>query len=269
MLRTGLERREVQRRNELKIDSWSAIGLRNRRGSYSVGDSLLTEILELIGDLGGGKSTLAQFLSLVIKQEHPEAVQVTNVSMDTAHKVADVNKFIALKLIKKNKQYVFCTEDEASQAGLEARGSGGKDSALETRAITLARKAHVDLVLITQLLSMIDKRAQWLGTLYILCEAKFLPDNPTVYPDYFEYTLFDSKLREIGSFELDFIDCVEHIFPHMDTDDIPVFEHLKELWEQWYEIKDSDYIEFDWIMKGSPVNKRAAAKARKKLEILD
>jgi len=172
----------------------------------------------------------------VIKSLFPNATQVSNTEMDGTFKVEDANKFIAMKLIRKNKKYALVIEDEAAQSGLESRGSGTKKQALESRVITLVRKAHADLILISQLLSMIDKRAQWLGNIYVLCEAIWLEDNPTKYPDYFEYTVFDSKLREIGGFELDFVDCIEYIFPYMDTDDIPYGEMLKSDWEAWYNI---------------------------------
>jgi hypothetical protein len=228
----------------------------------------LGSIVILIGDLGGGKTTLARYLSLLMKAIAPHAVQVVNTQMDGTYKVEDANKFIAIKLIKKDKRYALVIEDEAAQAGLESRGSGTKGQALESRVVTLARKAHVDLMLISQLLSMIDKRAQWLGNLYVLCEAVWLEDNPTPFPDYFEYTVFDSKLREIGGFELDFVDCVQYIFPYMDTDDIPYGDKLKEQWEKWYGIRkcrnpiahglkkgedcqdcaDEEYEEFERIM---------------------
>jgi energy-coupling factor transporter ATP-binding protein EcfA2 len=213
----------------------------------------VTVILILIGDLGGGKSTLATLLSLIIRQTHPHVAQVTNVDIDTARKVEDTNKFIAIKLIKEDKRYAFCVEDEAAQAGLESRGSGSRGSALESRVITLARKAHVDLVLISQLMSMIDKRAQWLGNIYVLCEALFEDDNDTPFPDCFQYTVFDSKLKELGGFEVDFDDCVTYVFPHMDTDDIPYAEKLKEQWTQWYNITEKDYEQFDNIMEEKPM----------------
>lgn len=205
-------------------------------------------IVILIGDLGGGKTTLARFLSLLMKSLFPDDTQVANTNMDGTYKVLNANKFIAMKLITKNKRYALVIEDEAAQAGLESRGSGSRGSALESRVITLARKAHVDLILISQLLSMIDKRAQWLGNIYILCEAVWEEDNPLPFPDYFEYSVFDSKLREIGGFKLDFVDCVEYIFPFMDTDDIPYFENLKSQWESWYSIIEEDYEEFEKVM---------------------
>jgi energy-coupling factor transporter ATP-binding protein EcfA2 len=213
----------------------------------------LVVILILIGDLGGGKSTLATFLSLLLRAISPTTPQITNVDIDTAHKIEDTNKFLAMKLIKKNKQYLLAIEDEAAQAGLESRGSGSKGSALESRVITLARKSHADLVLISQLMSMLDKRAQWLGNIYVLCEAVFEDDNETPFPDYFNYTVFDSKLRETGSFSLDFQDCVKYIFPHMDTDDIPYLGKLAEQWKQWYNITESDYEEFEHIMEEKPL----------------
>jgi hypothetical protein len=233
----------------------------------------MTSILILIGDLGGGKSTLAALISLILRQLSPDTPQVTNVTVDSAHKVEDTNKFLAIKLIKKDKRYLLAIEDEAAQAGLESRGSGSKNSALETRVITLVRKAHADLILISQLMSMIDKRAQWLGNIYVLCEAVFLEGNETPYPDYFTYTVFDSKLKELGGFDVDFADCVKHVFPHMDTDDVPYADKLKEQWEKWYGITacrypeahgtekdepcqicgDETYDEFDRIMEEKPL----------------
>lgn len=191
---------------------------------------------------------MGRYLSLLVKSLFPNATQVANTQMTGTNHVEDANKFLAIKLIKKNKKYALVIEDEAAQAGLESRGSGSKSQALETRVITLARKAHVDLVLISQLLSMIDKRAQWLGNIYILCEAVWLEGNETPFPDCFEYTVFDSKLREIGGFELDFIDCVKYVFPYMETDDIPYGEKLKAQWEKWYNIVPKDYEGFERIM---------------------
>ena len=213
----------------------------------------MTVILILIGDLGGGKSSLATLISRIIRQLSPDTPQVTNVTVKTAHKVEDTNKFLAIKLIKEDKRYLYAIEDEAAQAGLESRGSGSKGSALESRVITLVRKAHADLILISQLMSMIDKRAQWLGNIYVLCEAVFLDDNETPFPDYFEYTVFDSKLREVGGFEVTFQDCLEHVFPYMDTDDIPYADRLKEQWEKWYQITEKDYDDFDNIMVEKPL----------------
>ena len=207
-------------------------------------------IVILIGDLGGGKTTLGRYLSLVLKSLFPSAPQISNTCMDGTWHVEDANKFIAIKLIKKDKRYALVIEDEAAQAGLESRGSGTKGQALESRVVTLARKAHVDLILISQLLSMIDKRAQWLGNIYILCEAVWLEDNPTPFPDCFEYTVFDSKLREIGGFELDFVDCVQYIFPYMDTDDIPYGETLRRQWERWYHITDCKLPEEHGLKRG-------------------
>lgn len=192
-------------------------------------------------------------ISLIIKQQSPDTPQITNVDMDSAHKVEDTNKFLAIKLIKKDKHYLLAIEDEAAQAGLESRGSGSKGSALESRVITLVRKSHSDLILISQLMSMLDKRAQWLGNLYVLCEAVFEADNDTPFPDYFDYTVFDSKLREIGGFSIDFQLCIKYVFPHMDTDDIPYFDKLKDQWEKWYAITQADYDEFDKVMEEKPL----------------
>lgn len=188
-------------------------------------------------------------MSRIIRQEYPDIPQIINTEISSAKKVEDVNKFLAIKLLKKNKDYLLAIEDEASQSGLESRGSGSKGAALETRVISLSRKAHCDLILISQMMSMLDKRAQWLANIWVLCEAVWLSDNLTALPDYFEYTIYDSNLVEIGGFELEFIDCVNYVFPHMDTDDIPYLENLKKQWVEWFDITDKDYEEFDSIME--------------------
>jgi len=211
----------------------------------------MTEIVILIGDLGSGKNTLATALALMMQQERPDVPIFSNTAIKGAHFVEDTNKLIATKLIARDRQYALVITDEASQSGFEARGSGSsKGQAIETRVITLARKANVDEIIISQMLSMIDKRVQWLGTIYVLCEAKRLPGNYTIYPDLFAYTPFDSNMVEIpdAGFELYFDECVEHIFPYMETWDIPNLEQLKQQLTKWFGIEDSDYENFNRIM---------------------
>ena len=211
----------------------------------------MTEIVVFVGDLGSGKTTIVKLINAIVKQERPDIPTVANIDLgSSARKVEDTNKFIAIKLIKEDKKYAMVTTDEAAQAGLESRGSGSKSQALETRVITLARKAHVDDLIVSQLMSMIDKRAQWLANEYVLCEAKFDSDNFTIAPDYFEYTVYDSNLKEINGFTLEAADCAKYLWPDMDTDDIPFAQALKAQWIHYYDIAPADEAEFIDIMEG-------------------
>ena len=202
----------------------------------------------LIGDLGGGKTTLACWFNEWIQQQYPDVPKIANTDFKSARKYEDPNKFIAIKLMKKDKQYAFVTTDEGAQAGFESRGSGTQKAALESIVISLARKAHVDWVIITQLMSMIDKRGQWLANFFILCEAIFEADNWTPFPDYFEYTVYNNNLDEIGGFTINFADAEKYLFPKMDTDDVPFAETLKAQWIKWYNITSQDESEFYDIM---------------------
>jgi hypothetical protein len=205
----------------------------------------MTQIMTLVGDLGGGKTTLAKVMGMIVLQTMPDAKVITNVTMGSGMtKVDDVHKFLAQKLIYRDTTYAFVIDDEAAQAGLESRGSGSKASALESRIITHARKAHVDLVLISQLKSMLDKRAQWVEDLAILCEAVFDEDNLTSLPNRFHYTVYDKALNIINEFELDTVDLIENVWPGMDTDDIPFFKAFRDQMISYYSINAQDKLEF-------------------------
>ena len=202
----------------------------------------------LVGDLGGGKTTLACWFNEWIQQEFPNVPKVANTAFKSAVKYEDPNKFIAIKLIKQDKRYAFVTTDEGAQAGFESRDSGSKRAALASRVISLARKAHVDWIIITQLMSMIDKRGQWLANSYILCDAVFEADNFTPWPDYFEYTVYDHNLDELGGFEITWANAEAYLFPRMDTDDVPFAETLKAQWLKYYDISTEDEASFEEIM---------------------
>ena len=204
----------------------------------------MTHVIVLIGDLGGGKTTLGKVLGMVVKAQNPDLPVISNVEMgDGIQKVENVHKFIAAKLILKNKGYACIIDDEAAQSGLESRGSGSKRSAIESRVITHARKAHVDLILISQLKSMLDKRAQWVEDFSILCEAHFESGNLSATPDGFDYTVYDKYVEPINSFSIDVEDCKKYIWPGMDTDDIPSFEDFKAEQEAYWALTPADYGE--------------------------
>jgi energy-coupling factor transporter ATP-binding protein EcfA2 len=209
----------------------------------------MTQIVTLVGDLGAGKTTLAKVLGMIAKAMMPDALVISNVEMGSGiQKIEDVHKFIAQKLTYHDKTYAFVIDDEAAQAGLESRGSGSKGAAVESRIITHARKAHVDLILISQLKSMIDKRAQWVEDVSILCEARFEDGNMTSSPDYFHYTVYDKSLEVLNEFELDFVDMKKWVWPGMETDDIPFFSAFKTQMESYYNIGPMDKREFDKIV---------------------
>jgi len=205
----------------------------------------MTQIITLVGDLGAGKTTLGAVLGMVVKAQFPTAATISNIVAPSCTKVEDVHKFIAIKLIKKDKRYGYCLDDEAAQAGLESRGSGTKAAAVESRIITHARKAHVDLVLISQLKSMLDKRAQWVEDFSILCEAVFEEGNLSSIPNYFHYTIYDKTLEVISEFELDTVDMLRYVWPYMDTDDIPFFEAFKKQFISYYDISPDNMDEWE------------------------
>ena len=187
---------------------------------------------------------LAKVLGMIVKQVNPGAPVISNVEMGSGiEKVGSCHKFISAKLIMKNRAYACVIDDEAAQSGLESRGSGSKRAAIESRIITHARKAHIDLILIAQLKSMLDKRAQWVEDFSILCEAVFDSGNLTATPDYFHYTVYDRYLDPISEFDIDVEDCKRYIWPGMDTDDIPSFDDFKEEQETYWHLDQGDYAE--------------------------
>ena len=201
----------------------------------------MTLIITLVGDLGGGKTSVAKALGLVVKAALPRAPVISNVEMGSGiMKVDDVHKWIAIKLLKKDKRYACVIDDEAAQAGLESRGSGSKAAAVESRIITHARKAHIDLILISQLKSMLDKRVQWVEDFSILCEAIFDQGNVSARPDFFQYTIYNKAFEVINDFEIDTDDMEKYVWPGMDTDDIPFFESFKRQFTSYWDIREED-----------------------------
>jgi hypothetical protein len=211
----------------------------------------LTQIITLIGDPGGGKSTLGKVIAMIFQYLRPDIPRFSNVQIgeEVAVRVEDMNKLIAMKLIRKDHSEMFNLEDEAAQTGLESRGSGSKAAAIESRVITHSRKAGSWLVLVAQLKSMLDKRAQWTEAISILCEAKFFDENISILPDYFEFTIFDNNLNYLGDFSISTDDCIKHVWPGMDTYDIPDFENFKKTFETYWSIGEADNREYEEYMR--------------------
>ena len=211
----------------------------------------MTQIITLIGDPGGGKSTLGKLLAMIFAYVRPDIPRFSNVTVgeDVAVRVEDMNKLIAMKLIRRDHSEMFNLEDEAAQTGLESRGSGSKAAAIESRVITHSRKAGSWLVLVAQLKSMLDKRAQWTEAISILCEAVFEDGNISTVPDSFQFTVFDKDLNYLGEFGIDTVDCLNHIWPGMDTYDIPDFENFKKTFETYWGIGERDNQEYENYMR--------------------
>ena len=104
---------------------------------------------------------------------------------------------------------------------------------------------HLHWLPISQLKSMLDKRAQWVEDFSILCEAVFEDGNVSSMPNYFHYTVYDKGLEVITEFDLLSEDMLEHVWPYMDTDDIPFFEGFKQQFISYYGISPEDMTEWE------------------------
>jgi hypothetical protein len=213
----------------------------------------------LVGPRGGGKTTSAVWWVKDRKESEPDTPVVANVPITGAIYVPDILKFLATKLAVEGefgKNYdlqpdntvivkprssiparMLIIIDEAAISGFEARGSG-VGSPLHTYLLALSRKLNVDIVLISQMMSMADKRAQWLADFYWLCEAKFV--SGTWELDYFRYRVYDEQYRKTQEFNLWREDAKATLFDAFDTYDIPNYEALAEAFTIEYQITDED-----------------------------
>lgn len=213
----------------------------------------------LVGPRGGGKTTAAVWWVQDRKETAPEVPIVSNVPITGAIYVPDILKFLATKLSiegEGGKNYrtledntvevlprkeipaeMLIIIDEAAISGFESRGSG-VGSPLHTYLLALSRKLNVDIVLISQLLSMSDKRAQWLADFYWLCEAKNVPGTRTL--DHFRYRVYDEKYDKTNEFHVSRQDAIDYLFGRFDTYDIPNYEALADAYTIQYQITDED-----------------------------
>ena len=155
--------------------------------------------LELdVGPLGGGKTTRAAWRVIDYKQRFPWIPRVGNLDMPGGdiYYTPNVMKFLATKfyvegnLPGEQRVPMLVVVDEANTSGLEARGSGASPG--ETTVLQYARKLKVHIILISQLMSMTDKRGQWLAHFYVLCKAVY---DRSGNPVGFEYKIYDENYR--------------------------------------------------------------------------
>lgn len=193
-------------------------------------------------------------------QEYPNLPCVTNIEtkFDDGRKgiyKSDILKWLAVKTIfasskdpdkvKAGRLYANVNLDEAAIQGLEARGSASRASVPNTYLLALSRKINIDLKLLTQLMSMIDKRGQWISDYDILCEAsseKFY-ENGVEYPMRFDYRVY-KNLRLVNVKHLNGLFAKQWIYPKFDTNDVPLTQSAIEDFISFYEIKPNDYTEY-------------------------
>ena len=213
----------------------------------------------LVGPRGGGKTTAAAWWVEDRREQEPDTPIVANVPITGAIYVPDVLKFLATKLAvegESGKNYrtledntvevlprrsvpakMLIIIDEAAISGFEARGSG-VGSPLHTYLLALSRKLNVDIVLISQMMSMADKRAQWLADFYWLCEAVSV--GGTKILDHFRYRVYNEQYRKTAEFNVSRQDATDYLFGKSDTYDIPNYEALAEAFTIQYQISEED-----------------------------
>jgi len=233
--------------------------LREADNAISIIKEAIGLLVILVGPRGGGKTTAAVWWVQDRIESDPDCPIVSNVPITGATYVPDILKFLATKLAVEGisgKNYrlredntveviprtniparMLIIIDEAAISGFEARGSG-VGSPLHTYLLALSRKLNVDIVLISQMMSMSDKRAQWLADFYWLCEAKFIPGTRQL--DKFRYRIYDEQYRKTQEWGLSREDAAGYLFGKFDTYDIPNYEALAEAFTIQYQITDDD-----------------------------
>lgn len=211
---------------------------------------MATILTILVGQIGSGKTTWLAWNAARTHQLYPSYPIVSNVPIKfrdglKAEYQEDVLKFLAMKIIKEDTTQMDVLVDEAAQAGLESRGSGLK--ATDSRLVTLARKANVNMFFASQLMSMTDKRLQWNGNFYIVCDFNFITPEAMArfIPDYFSYAIYNENYVFQYMWGLDGWDAEKHIFPLFDTWHIPFRDQLKKEFQQYYWAKDRYHVDME------------------------
>jgi hypothetical protein len=214
-------------------------------------------LVMLIGPRGGGKTTAADWFIQDAKENRPDVPRISNVPVTDAIYVPDILKFLATKLMVEGGEKNYTTNadftvtvqqrtempaemliiiDEAAISGFESRGTGLYS--LNSYLLALSRKLNVDIILISQLMSMIEKRGQWLADFYWLCEAQLIEDTEEV--DYFTYKIYDDEYRKTNTLVLEGSDAKKYLFGKFDTFDIPNYGELAVAFRNQMNIRPSD-----------------------------
>lgn len=230
------------------------------KATQAMGGTLLMDV----GPRGGGKTTKAVNEVQSYKEREPEVRRIANVPIENAYYVPNILKFLATKLIAEGgtKPYTFNPDgtvhivprqnipakmyvvvDESAISGLEARGSGLYP--LNTYLLALSRKINVDCELVTQMMSMADKRAQWLSDFYCLCEFNRLKQ-------WFHYQYYNSEYQKTTSYHIRYEFAKQYLFPKFDTTDIPNYDELALAFRSQFNITDDDMALYEDIKEGRP-----------------
>jgi len=230
----------------------------------------------LIGPRGGGKTTAATWFVQDRKETDPDIPRISNVPIEDAIYVPDVLKFLAIKLIvegetiqfsynedgtvhllpvQKHRVEMLVIIDEAAISGLESRGSGIYP--IQTYLLALSRKLHVDIILISQLMSMIDKRGQWLADFFWLCKCI---RNSAEKILYFEYKIYNEDYKRTRRYILSGQDAEANLFGKFDSDDIPNFTILKNAMQREFRITDEDIAAYKEIANFKNYREQISAK---------
>ncbi len=201
------------------------------------------QMKSLIGNKGSGKGIFSAWEVWHFKQKWPHVVRMSNLPIAGAYWYPDILKYIAIKIIRKDKNFALVEIDEAAMAGFESRGSYTADKAIDSYLIALSRKANIEITITTQLLSMIEKRAQWLSDLYILARVHHNP--PSKKPAFFSYQIFNEDLKEVGKFNLSARAAEKWLYKRFDTNALPFEDELAEDFRRRFSIIQEDMTDFD------------------------
>lgn len=195
-----------------------------------------TVVTLLVGKIGSGKTTFLAWKAAENQEIRPSYPVVSNVpiKLPNVRYEDDILKFLAMKLIKNDQTQMDTLIDETAQAGLESRGSGMK--ATDSKLITNARKANVNMFLSTQLMSMPDKRLQWNYDYAILCDANYITEyaSSRMIPDTFTYQVYNQSDTYQKTMTMQGDDFERLIIPLFDTKQIPLRAMLETEFKLYY-----------------------------------
>jgi exonuclease VII small subunit len=222
-------------------------------------------MVNLIGERGGGKSLFAVYRACLVRNEFPDVPVVANFKLNIkgCYYVPDILGFLRTKIALGDLNPVEMLVDEAAISGLESRDSHGLESIFNTRPLALSRKSHSNLWLISQMMSMLDKRAQWLSDFDVLCHSVYETDvsYKLHIPDYFEYTFYNQNREVTNELVIWGKDAYEKLFPLYNTDEVPAEDEIAAQFIQFGRMTEEDVKRFYKIVP-APKKEQESAMAR-------
>lgn len=219
-------------------------------------------MVNLIGERGGGKSLFAVYRACLVKNEYPKVPVIANFKLNIkgCYYIPDILGFLRMKIALADLNPVEMLIDEAAISGLESRDSHGLESIFQTRPLALSRKSHSNLWLISQMMSMLDKRAQWLSDFDVLCHSVY--ETETSYrlhiPDYFEYTFYNQNREITNELVIWGKDAYEKLFPLYNTDEVPAEDQIAADFIQYGRMTEEDVKRFYQIVPAAKQEQKEA-----------